>query len=120
MNALRPNEGMGQKTGKSGANCRTREDDTPLHKLGGEVEQDEKLLYYGITSAKGIREASFIDDQNDWFYWQGSAPEDARGNYLAKPEYRLAGAQLVRAISTRICRLYENWYTSLGIEGIAP
>jgi hypothetical protein len=99
---------------------RADQDDTPLHKLGGEVEQDEKLVYYGISSAKEIREASFIDDQKDWFYWQGSAPEDVRGNYLAKPEYRLAGAQLVRAISTRICRLYEHWYTSLGMAGIAP
>jgi hypothetical protein len=89
---------------------RADSDSIPSRKLT-DVTSIER--HYEMKSETELRNASFIDDKNDWLNWQASATDKSDEKYLLMEcEQRIA---LVRAMTSRFVRIYAEWYQSLHI-----
>jgi hypothetical protein len=90
-------------------------DDPPHKKLGIRLPACREMAgWYGLTTEKGVRNASFVS--SDWPHWQASTPDDEwfPVNYIAKPEeYPSCRGALITAITSRWVALYREWYETL-------
>jgi hypothetical protein len=72
---------------------------------------------YLMQSEVDIRQASFVSE-GEWPLWENTVPIAKLRRYLAQPrnaaEHRHR-ADLVAAITSRFCRIYREWYTSLHV-----
>ena len=89
---------------------RADSDSMPSNKLTEFRLSNIERRYY-MNSESDLRNASFIAD--DWLAWQASALDQSDFYYLLKEsDQRVA---LIRAITTRFVRIYNEWYQSLRI-----
>lgn len=94
-------------------------DDHPSAKLGRAIPQEEAQPYH-LRHGSEIRFASQIDEE-DWELWKSTTPNGQKPNwhnYLANPREEHAAtcrSALVRVLSSRLIRLYQDWYTELRI-----
>lgn len=94
---------------------RADQDSVPRHKLvlSGDDAPERR---YEILKDSDLLAASFIAKE-DKAWWEGSVPEENNSRYLARPkgndhDCRMA---LLRAITSRFCRLYREWYDTLHV-----
>jgi len=92
----------------------------PIVKLDNPLPQ-ERVSPFRLKDGAQIRRASCIAEE-DWSWWRDTAPGGASPDwhrYLADPQttdQRLCRPALVRALSSRWVRLYDEWYSQLRIE----
>ena len=98
---------------------RADQDCPPIDKLGDQIDIDTIINSYGLTNTAELRCASFIDENDDWPYWQHSVPQNVSGNYLADTQYAAFRINLIKAICSRFGRLYRTWYEELAIGSFA-
>lgn len=99
--------------------CNRSDSDTSPSKKFCELSNLERKRY-GMENEQHEREASFVG-ADEWVDWEQSVPDDLAVRYLAYPdkygEYRKT---LVRAITTRFCRIYREWYETLMLGDLMP
>jgi len=98
---------------------RARHDKSPAKKLS---EPDEKEKSLGLCDGQQIRQASFIEENREWQLWHASTPkkEGFSDKYLANqqdPDGRCRPV-LIKAITSRWIRLYEEWYDTLLVASL--
>lgn len=76
----------------------------------------------GLGDGQQIRKVSFIEEDREWQFWHASTPEEEgfSDKYLANqqdPDSRCRPV-LIKAITSRWTRLYEEWYDSLLVESL--
>lgn len=96
---------------------------SPKTKLSDVSDQEKR---YHMATPQDECDASFVGYQkDDWDDWCASVPKEVESGekpvrYLAYSNYGAARQALVRAITTRFCKLYRHWYEGLKIGDLMP
>lgn len=100
---------------------RADQDAAPRRKLKEKTSRHEDR--YGL-SVDSLPRASYIRDAFELELWCESVPDDAdrsNTNYLSDPQnYRASQVALVKAITTRLGRVYAEWYESMRLADLLP
>lgn len=99
---------------------RTDQDSVPSHKLTLDGD-DAPERRYELLKDDHLLAASFISKaEKDW--WVRSVPDELYPRYLARPKDQDHNCRmaLLRAITSRFCRIYREWYDTLHVGKLHP